>query len=81
MIHRSYQVKANNLYASYDEPLIRIDYNINDPPILSSQGEQRLRDYDEPLTRTDNRINDTPILSIQGEQPLGEIRQANELVR
>ena len=75
---------------SYDEPPTRTDNRIkglglatllNDPPILSSQGEQPLASYVEPLTRTDNRINDPPILSSQGEQPLGELRRATDSYR
>ena len=41
MIHQSYQVDGKPL-ASHDEPMTRIDNRTNDPPILSSQGEQPL---------------------------------------
>ena len=39
-IHNSDQVKGNNPLASYGEQPTRTDNRINDPPILSSQGEQ-----------------------------------------
>ena len=40
MIHFFDQVKENNIFASYGEPLICTDNKINDPKILSSQREE-----------------------------------------